>query len=151
LPPQPTKNWFLRHKVLYSVIGVLVVAICAAVVYWPNHQPGEDDAHIPIFTPRTFTSSWKTYTDSQIGYSLDYPSDWTTSTKPDQPIVMISSPLNEVQFIISNDNFGTNFKSFDEYVKTQAALNRNNLQHVKLNGVDAILNESTYYIQKDKN
>ncbi len=97
LVPEPTKNW--TKPILLSFIGILIAGglVYAGVQIGKNQTPNQQSviaqptttpaeiAANPTATPSPATVSpavdptagWKTYSNSQIGASIKYPSDWT--------------------------------------------------------------------------
>ena len=85
--PQPNnQNWFLSHKFLSSLIGILILLVIAgSIIYWqirtgisiqsgcvPTSKSGDCDRVNEVET----TSTWKTYTNEEYGFQLEYPAEW---------------------------------------------------------------------------
>lgn len=86
-PESPRSSWFLSHKVLYSVIGVLLLVVIVGSAWWQmakqttenlqqanqNQEVEEDvpgaDAVIPYY------NDWKTYTNTKYGFEFMYPKE----------------------------------------------------------------------------
>lgn len=74
-PLEPKKNWFLRHEVLYSVIGVLilVVVVAAAYLWKAEKQTNENLQQVAQNQQVQVPANWKTYTTNILGLSISYP------------------------------------------------------------------------------
>jgi hypothetical protein len=80
LSTQPPKSsWFLNPKVLYSVIGVLLLVLILGLVYWPRiekeptvNQP-EERTNINQTTNQNPSEEWNTYQDEKYKFSITYP------------------------------------------------------------------------------
>ncbi len=56
----------VNKKVL---VGIILAFVCVLVI-------GLAEYPVPTSTTETNTSDWKTYTDSELGFTFDYPSTW---------------------------------------------------------------------------
>jgi len=84
-PDQPKPNWLISHKILYSVIGVLLLIVIVGAAYWwkMEKQTSENlqQANQNQETNPNSTDSidWKTYMNTEYGFEFKYPTNWTKS------------------------------------------------------------------------
>ena len=93
LNPEPNPKWFLGHKFLYSILGILILVVIGGSVAWwkivnqtqltfePHYDSKlgcewvAEDLCLNSTEKGTYTSTWKTYTNSQYGFEIQYPSN----------------------------------------------------------------------------
>jgi hypothetical protein len=79
-PTEPERNWFLRHEVLYSVIGILLLVVIVGTTYWwkaikQTNQTNSLVRQVPLEE----TKNWKTYINTLEGVEFRIPKDWIAS------------------------------------------------------------------------
>ena len=68
------------HVVIIIVL-ILVILGLLGFVFWQNFMQTKSTNNVTATTSATDPySGWNTYTDSSYGFTLRYPSDWTTGT-----------------------------------------------------------------------
>lgn len=100
--PTTSKPAASKTPVLIVVI-VLFIFIATAVGYYFGTLQKKEPPPVPSPTSTVIApsstpaqTSWKTYTDSKIGFSFQYPSDWQVITLPDPSAgIALKSPAYE--------------------------------------------------------
>lgn len=94
----------MRHNRLFSVVSVLVVFMFALLVTGCTKQAAETttEGETPAAEQPAAagaTSGWKTYTNTAVGYSIQYPAGWVVDSKggasTSQKEVTIRSPKKD--------------------------------------------------------
>jgi len=74
----PAPKHFLNKKfiVTFVILILLGTGAYAGLWYWQNQQLTQEV--VPTFTPRAnATAGWKTYTNTQYGFEMQIPNDWS--------------------------------------------------------------------------
>lgn len=108
---QPHKNWFLSHKVLTSVILVLLLVVVLGIIDYGILQK-ETQNNIDQSLQSNSMADWKTYRNEEYMFEFKYPSGWEVNE--DKDIITINKktePGNSAERIIFN--IGPDQGSFD--------------------------------------
>ena len=97
---KPASASFLNRGVstplAIGIIVALAVIVGAGVIaYQYQWQGAEEEAPAPIETPKDETAGWKMYSNTQYGFSFEYPSSWKL-TPEDNSIVVSQNEVGQV-------------------------------------------------------
>ena len=95
-----------KGNVLVLVLGGLAVIFAAGMIYFylqiPKGQPVENISNytktIPDSKPVDETASWKTYTNSTLGFSIKYP--------PDKNFIVSSGKSDDIFIMVPRSDYG---------------------------------------------
>jgi hypothetical protein len=99
-------KWYLSHKFLYPVLGILLfVVIVGSVLWWKEIkladllQSGTACAQTKIYKPCSSQSiivddkkSWKTYTNTEYGFEFKYPATWVHDDPEENDLTINLAP-----------------------------------------------------------
>lgn len=69
---EPKKNWFLRHEILYSVIGILLIVLIVACVYlWETEKQVAEISQLVTQNPSATNSEGTYYSFNIFHYLSD--------------------------------------------------------------------------------
>lgn len=100
------KNNHMKPK-YWAIFILFAIAAGAGALYWAN-QPVYDSSPVvgvkhkskiqpSISTmPETDIKGWKIYTDSQLGFSFQYPEDWKVSYDSSDQTILINEPEDDL-------------------------------------------------------
>ncbi|HEX9503252.1 MAG TPA: hypothetical protein VF974_02925 [Patescibacteria group bacterium] len=75
-PADPAhRNWFVRH-ILAEVLGIAVVIALGATAYYWQATSSPLPKFEPVKHKQNSTANWKTYTNTEYGFSFKYPNDF---------------------------------------------------------------------------
>jgi hypothetical protein len=71
------------HKVLiYVFVGFFALAVIAGIYYWQTTSNLPSTFDLPKHKVQDSTATWKTYSNSQYGFSFKYPNNWSLGGEP---------------------------------------------------------------------
>ena len=132
---EPKKNWFLRHEVLYSVIGVLILVVVVAAAYlWKTEKQTNESLQQTNQNQtdnQVSGNELKTYTNKDYNFNFDYPQEYTIYENDSRSIEVIrpedkaaSGPVNKVKIQIFDNNSNLSiidwWKKYGAYTSAEA-------------------------------
>src|SRR6185436_14659900 len=77
--PDLKPKWYLTHKFLYPVLGVLVLIVVVGSYFWWQEIKKSSISGKMEQNSIDQISDWKTYEDSELGFRMNYPQDWSVN------------------------------------------------------------------------
>jgi len=101
-----------RKIVLLIVILIILISFWVAKTNKPDSNSSIKMPHDDPYTDTAF-SNWKTFSDTKVGFSVKYPSEWKVEESNDKMILADIAKDNSVGFQIRMyQNFGNDFNQF---------------------------------------
>ena len=132
--PIPPNHPVLNHKVLYTVLGVLLlVLIAGSYFWWQEIKKSEISQEAPTLRSEQsdVPSDWKTYTNTDYGFEFKYPSYFIISSD-DKTIIFDIDEFSGLE--ISTENNLSNLNLTQWLTSSE--------QYNSKDEIDKILNES---------
>ncbi|TSC60532.1 MAG: hypothetical protein LiPW15_410 [Parcubacteria group bacterium LiPW_15] len=85
-------TWY--SKILAGSVFVLLPLVTFYIGVRLGFFLGSTPAQVNIYMPRSATETYKTYTNKDVGFSLEYPSAWISSESSDQYTLASFGPAN---------------------------------------------------------